>query len=135
MLDFRHVSAPVLSLRHVALNVVDLEAALRFYVDVIGMRVEWRPDDDNVYLTLGADNLALHRVAQVADGRGALDHIGFVVKRPEDVDAWADRFRAAGVVLAQEPKTHRDGARSFYARDPAGNTLQVLFHPPISPGL
>lgn len=135
MLDFVALSAPKLSLRHVALNVVDLEAAVRFYVAVIGMRVEWRPDDDNVYLTLGADNLALHRVASLAAGRGALDHIGFVVKRPEDVDDWAERFRAAGVPLAQEPKTHRDGARSFYAHDPAGNSLQVLFHPPISPAL
>jgi catechol 2,3-dioxygenase-like lactoylglutathione lyase family enzyme len=135
MLDSRRLSVPTLSLRHVALNVVDLEAALRFYVDLIGMQVEWQPDADNVYLTLGADNLALHRVPSVAAERGALDHIGFVVKQPEDVDAWADRFRAAGVVLAQEPKTHRDGARSFYARDPAGNVLQVLYHPPISPRL
>jgi catechol 2,3-dioxygenase-like lactoylglutathione lyase family enzyme len=119
----------------VALNVVDLEAALRFYVDVLGMQVEWRPDPDNVYLTLGADNLALHRVDSLAAGRGALDHVGFVVPRPDDVDAWADRFRAAGIALAAEPKTHRDGARSFYARDPAGNLLQILYHPPISPRL
>ena len=125
----------VLSLRHVALNVVDLDATLRFYVDVLGMQVEWRPDPDNVYLTLGADNLALHRVESLAGGRGALDHLGFVVKRPEDVDAWAERLRAAGVALAAEPKTHRDGARSLYVRDPAGNLLQLLYHPPISPRL
>ena len=135
MVDFDPVSVPALSLRHVALNVVDLEATLGFYVDVLGMQVEWRPDPDNVYLTLGADNLALHRVAAVASERGALDHIGFVVKRPEDVDAWAERFRAAGISLKQEPKTHRDGARSFYVRDPAGTLLQILYHPPISPRL
>jgi catechol 2,3-dioxygenase-like lactoylglutathione lyase family enzyme len=129
------VFVPTLSLRHVALNVTDLEAALRFYVDVIGMQVEWQPDLDNVYLTLGADNLALHRVAEVAPERGALDHIGFVVRRPEDVDAWAERFRAAGVPLVQEPRTHRDGARSFYARDPAGVAVQILYHPPISSSL
>ena len=125
----------MLSLRHVALNVLDLETVLLFYVDVLGMQVEWRPDPDNVYLTLGADNLALHRVDSLAAGRGALDHVGFVVKTPDEVDAWADRFRAAGVPLAAEPKTHRDGARSFYAKDPAGNLLQILYHPPISPGL
>ena len=28
----------------------------------MGMQVEWRPDPDNVYLTSGNDNLALHRV-------------------------------------------------------------------------
>lgn len=123
-----------LSLRHVALRVRDLEAVERFYVDVLGMTVEWRPDSDNVYLTSGADNLALHRVDEVAE-KGALDHIGFVVRRPEDVDAWAERLRAAGFPPAAGPKTHRDGARSLYVRDPAGHVVQIIFHPPISPSL
>jgi catechol 2,3-dioxygenase-like lactoylglutathione lyase family enzyme len=119
----------------VALSVLDLEGVVRFYVDVLGMQVEWQPDPDNVYLTLGTDNLALHRVESLPAGRGALDHIGFVVERLEDVDAWAARLKNAGIALAQEPKTHRDGARSLYARDPAGNLLQILYHPPISPRL
>ena len=37
-------------MRHVALFVTDLEASEAFYVDLLGMTVEWRPDDDNVYL-------------------------------------------------------------------------------------
>src|SRR6185369_4202763 len=103
---------PRLSLRHVALNIVDLDAAERFYVDVLGFRVEWRPDPDNVYLTSAGDNLALHRVAadKLGSGAGRLDHIGFMVARPEEVDAWAERLRASGVPLVAEPKTHRDGA-------------------------
>jgi catechol 2,3-dioxygenase-like lactoylglutathione lyase family enzyme len=127
--------APDLSLRHVALTVADLEAAERFYVEVLGMRVEWRPDPDNVYLTSGADNLALHRATGPIAGPGALDHLGFVVRRPEDVDAWNARLVAAGVPPAAGPKTHRDGARSLYVRDPAGNLVQIIYHPPISPRL
>ena len=50
-------------LRHVALQVHNLEACERFYTELLGMRSEWRPDMDNVYLTSGNDNLALHRVA------------------------------------------------------------------------
>ncbi len=106
-----------------------------FYVNVIGMRVEWQPDPDNVYLTLGSDNLALHRVATVAREAPALDHIGFLVARPEDVDEWAARFAALKVRVEAAPKTHRDGARSLYLRDPEGNSVQVLYHPPISPRL
>ena len=34
-------------LRHVALNVKNLEACERFYVELLGMQVEWRPDADN----------------------------------------------------------------------------------------
>ena len=33
----------------------------RFYVDLLGFEVEWEPDADNVYLSSGIDNLALHR--------------------------------------------------------------------------
>ena len=41
---------PMLGIRHVALYVNDLTAAERFWVDVMGYEVEWRPDPDNVYL-------------------------------------------------------------------------------------
>src|SRR5204862_3043105 len=48
-------------LRHLALNARDLPAMKQFYVDVLGFDVEWEPDSDNVYLSSGVDNLALHR--------------------------------------------------------------------------
>lgn len=121
---------PTLGIRHVALKVADLEKSEAFYVKVLGYGVEWRPDPDNVYLTTGQDNLALHR-DKTAPG-GALDHFGIMLRRPEDVDAWAERLKSAGVKLAKEPKTHRDGARSFYAPDPEGNVIQFIYHPPIA---
>jgi catechol 2,3-dioxygenase-like lactoylglutathione lyase family enzyme len=61
-----------------------------------------------------------------------LDHIGFIVDDAEDVDAWHDHLAANGVNILQRPKTHRDGARSFYCEDPDGNVVQLIFHPPIS---
>ena len=68
-----------LQLKHVALNVADLRACERFYCEILGLHVVWRPDDRNVYLTTGSDNLALH---QAPGGRRSapqsLDHIGFV---------------------------------------------------------
>ena len=57
-------------LRHLALNARDLDAMKRFYVDVLGFAVEWEPDPDNVYLTSGRDNLALHRAAALPAGPG-----------------------------------------------------------------
>jgi len=123
-----------LGLRHVALNVRDIRKSLEFYTSVMGMALEWMPDEDNAYLTSGSDNLALHRLAADADTEvgQALHHIGFVVRTPEDVDQWAERIRKAGVPLAAEPKTHRDGARSFYFYDPDKILIQLIYHPPIS---
>ena len=94
------------------------------------MQVEWAPDPDNVYLTSGQDNLALHRAEPCDAGR--LDHMGFVVSTEEAVDCWAERVRDYGVAFEQELKTHRDGARSFYFRDPDGTLIQILYHPPLA---
>ena len=123
------------ALWHVALQVRDLAACEKFYVELLGMRVEWRPDADNVYLTSGRDNLALHRVDDTPAARGQrLDHIGFVLPNAVAVDAWHAFLASHAVPILQVPKTHRDGARSFYCRDPDGNTVQMIHHPPLAGG-
>ena len=125
--------AATMGMHHVALNVRDLEVCEYFYVQLLGMTVEWRPDADNVYLTSGNDNLALHRVT--GDGPAAagqrLDHIGFFIASPEQVDDWHDFLRENDVEIKALPRTHRDGARSFYCADPEGTIVQVIFHPPM----
>lgn len=125
---------PTGGMRHVALFVDNLEACERFYVELLGMKVEWRPDADNVYLTSGNDNLALHRAP--ADFQPAahqrLDHIGFILNTPDQVDAWYAHLQAEGITMKTQPRTHRDGARSFYCLDPGGVTVQMIYHPPIS---
>jgi catechol 2,3-dioxygenase-like lactoylglutathione lyase family enzyme len=121
---------PTLGIRHIALKVRDIEAAEAFYAKVLGYRVEWRPDADNLYLTRDGDNLALHKEQRTAGG--ALDHFGIMLKKADDVEVWADHFKAHGIKLAKEPKTHRDGTRSFYVNDPEGNTIQFIHHPAIA---
>src|SRR5215471_8977856 len=108
-------------LRHLALHARDLDAMKRFYIDVLGFAVEWEPDPDNIYLTSGLDNLALHRAVSGADSTptravagSPLDHLGLIVRNADDVDKWAAFLEGQGVTLDARPKTHRDGARSCY---------------------
>jgi catechol 2,3-dioxygenase-like lactoylglutathione lyase family enzyme len=122
---------PSRGLRHIALKVRDMERARNFYSGILGFEVEWEPDSKNLYLTSGTDNLALHQVEGEWTA-GPLDHMGIIVKEPQDVDAWSDYLKEKEVRLIQEPKTHRDGARSIYLADPEGNVIQILYHPPIS---
>jgi catechol 2,3-dioxygenase-like lactoylglutathione lyase family enzyme len=120
-------------LRHLALNVRDVAAMKRFYVDLLGFAVEWEPDPDNVYLSSGIDNLALHRSAGLVGSEGGvLDHLGVIVRSADDVDRWAAFLEGQGVRLDAKPRTHRDGARSCYLRDPEGNKIQIIHHPPVS---
>ncbi len=109
---------------------------MEFYTGVLGLTVDWEPDARNVYLTCGTDNLALHECedtgAPVSEAGPGLDHFGFLVATPEEVDEWALRLAAIGIDLLQSPKTHRDGSRSIYFRDPDGNVVQLLFHVHIS---
>lgn len=118
----------VRGLRHVALRVRDVGAAVAFYRDAFRMGVVWEPDPENVYLSSGTDNLALHLDPE-ATGGGALDHLGFLVGSAEDVTRAAAELGARGVVVAHPPRTHRDGSVSCYVRDPDGNLVQILFLP------
>ena len=122
-------------MRHVALFARDLQASLRFYVDLLGMEVEWQPDDHNYYLTSGGDSLALHQAEsnqQRDESTQRLDHIGFFVESEEEVDAWFLWLQDHQIQMRTEPRTHRDGARSFYCYDPDGTVVQIIHHPPVS---
>lgn len=124
---------PTSGLRHVALTVENFEACEHFYVELLNMRVEWRPDKDNVYLTSGNDNLALHRATASfqPSNHQRLDHLGFIINDITEIDVWYDYLQAHHVPIKTAPRTHRDGARSFYCQDPDGNIVQMIYHPPL----
>ena len=58
-----------LGIRHIALNVRDVQKSIQFYSGILDMKLEWMPDPDNAYLTSGQDNLALHKSAPGAECR------------------------------------------------------------------
>ena len=84
-------------LRHVALYVKNFDACEHFYVELLGMAVEWRPDPDNLYLSSGCDNLAVHR-ANAGEPQGASD-------------AW-DSKHAGKIIPQLNPQTIADGLRT-----------------------
>lgn len=120
-------------LRHVALKVQDIRRSKEFYQRCFGMEVVWEPDPENVYLSSGTDNIALHQTR----GGGAaaeqrLDHLGFIVATVERVRALEAEFRRQGVAIVHPFKIHRDGSASFYLADPDGVVIQMLYEPSLS---
>ena len=129
-------------LRHVALRVTNLARSRAFYEGLLGMKVVWEPDPDNLYLSSGSDNLALHQIspAELAAYQPVkaqlLDHIGVLVGDRASVDRMYQDIQAnigaLGGAIAKAPKQHRDGSYSFYFSDPDGNVIQALYEPTIS---
>jgi catechol 2,3-dioxygenase-like lactoylglutathione lyase family enzyme len=122
----------------VALKVANLNQSRAFYETLFGMRVVWHPDPENVYLSSGQDNLALHQIplseiAAYKQGSGQyLDHVGFIVETSDMVDQLFREAEQAQATIVKRPKRHRDGSYSFYLADPDGNTVQVLYEPNVS---
>src|SRR4026208_380716 len=93
-------------LRHLALNAHNLDAMKAFYVDLLGFAVEWEPDADNIYLSSGIDNLALHRASADPPRPPPLDHFGLIVRSADDVDRWSAFLENHGVAMDAKPRTH-----------------------------
>jgi catechol 2,3-dioxygenase-like lactoylglutathione lyase family enzyme len=119
---------PTKGLRHVALYIQNFDECQRFYTELLGMSIDWQPDPDNLYLTSGEDNFALHRAPKgfSPDKNQRLDHIGFFLNEKADVDQWHEYLKSQHIKIVAPPKDHRDGSRSFYCKDPDGNIVQMI---------
>src|ERR1043166_7225009 len=127
--------AGVTGMRHIALKVRDVARSKSFYQEILGMDVVWEPDPDNVYLSSGCDNLAIHGVPAnfpASAEEKQLDHIGFLVESIERVKELEQEFLAKGVRIVHPFKAHRDGSASFYCADPDGIVIQMLYEPHLS---
>ena len=122
-------------MRHIALKVKDAARAKEFYCRLFGMEVVWEPDPQNIYLSSGWDNLAIHEVPQEFSQGAAemqLDHLGFVVESIGRVKELERDFISQGVKIVHPFKIHRDGSASFYCADPDGIVIQMLYEPQLS---
>ena len=122
-------------MRHISLKVRDIAKAKSFYQTMFGMDAVWEPDPENVYLSSGYDNIALHQVTPGFAAIAAeqhLDHFGFIVESIERVKELEQQFRDAGVTMVYPFKIHRDGSASFYCADPDGIVIQMLYEPQLS---
>jgi extradiol dioxygenase family protein len=125
---------PTLTPFHIAFPVDDLDAARRFYGQVLGCP-EGRSTNDWIDFDLFGHQIVAHRVARSADAESnpvdghnvPVPHFGVVLSM-EQFDALAARLKAAGVKFGIEPYVRFKGqvgeqATMFFC-DPAGNALE-----------
>jgi glyoxylase I family protein len=123
-------------LDHVVLRVTDLEATMRFYIDVLGCSVEKIQQDLGLYQLRAGSALIdlvpidgpLGRKGGAAPGKEArnMDHFCLRVD-PYDPDEIIAHLQRHGI--ATGPVASRYGAEgqgpSIYAEDPEGNTVEL----------
>jgi catechol 2,3-dioxygenase-like lactoylglutathione lyase family enzyme len=117
-----------------ALYADDLDKAEAFYGSVLGLEKISRPANRHVFFRCGPGVLLIFNPAgddQAAAGRRAAGssawhhgagHMCFRV--PKQLGAWEEKLKAAGIAIESEVSFGRRAARSFYFRDPAGNSLE-----------
>lgn len=118
---------------HIAFPVDDLDAARRFYGEVLGCP-EGRSSDSWIDFDLFGHQIVAHlaprreAASNPVDGHDvSVPHFG-VVLNMEDWEALAERVRAAGVAFVIEPYVRFRGEpgeqATMFFHDPAGNALE-----------
>ncbi|MFW5425976.1 MAG: VOC family protein [Methylophagaceae bacterium] len=116
------------SIAHASFLVADLERALVFYRDTLGIEQNMtRPNFpfDGAWLDLGESGQQLHLMKlpnpDSKEGRpehgGKDKHIALVV---DDLDALAEKLDAEGIIFSRS----KSGRSAFFCRDPDGNALE-----------
>ena len=118
------------------LYATDLQAAERFYTDVLGLdRFSSAPGrhvffrcGDGMFLVFNPERTSTD-VSLVGGspvpthGATGAGHVAFAVPDAE-IPAWRARLEAAGVAIESQVAWPR-GGRSLYVRDPAGNCVEL----------
>jgi catechol 2,3-dioxygenase-like lactoylglutathione lyase family enzyme len=134
------MDADVVDMDHVALRVTDLDRALEFYHDLLGMPIRDRERfeaDEVPYVAVVAGGRHLHLVPseEAVDVGG--EHVCLLLRSDgtgtrAELDALLDELRDAGVEVEAGEPHERYGAYgrdwAAYVRDPDGRRVELKLH-------
>ena len=108
----------------------DLDAAERFYRDVLGLEVITRVEGRHVFFRCGARVFLVFDPARTMEpgllpphGARGPGHVAFAASEAE-LPSWIERLAEHGVEVETDFAWPR-GGRSLYFRDPAGNSIEL----------
>jgi catechol 2,3-dioxygenase-like lactoylglutathione lyase family enzyme len=127
---------PIDRVLEACLYATDLDAAERFYVDVLGLDRFSAVRERHVFFRCGDGMFLVFNPARTSTeaspvggspvpthGATGAGHVAFAIPDTA-IDAWRARLEGAGVTIESEVTWPR-GGRSLYIRDPAGNCVEL----------
>jgi catechol 2,3-dioxygenase len=120
-------------LGHVVLNVTDLEAAVRFYTEVLGLQISDRYPDSTMpggmgFLRCNPDH---HGVALVGGAsrleRSSLNHFAFEVGTPDEVFRARAWLHERGIPIRFEGRRRAGCQLAVEFCDPDGNNVEIYW--------
>jgi catechol 2,3-dioxygenase len=93
----------VMRIGHASIKVMDIDAALRHYEHVLGMRAMHRDANGNVYLKCW-DEWDKYSVVLTPSDRAGLNHVAYKVENDSDLDVLEKRIRDWGVAVEKMPE-------------------------------
>ncbi len=111
-------------LGHLGLRVRNLDAALRFYTDVMGLTCS-RRSGGHAWLGLGTTG---HCLYLMEEGGPTLHHLAFALRPGQKVDLVADALSAAGISVSRGPSEPVQHGETIRFCDPDGQAIE-LFEP------
>jgi len=102
----------------------DLEAARRFYHDLLGLDLLM---DQGWIATYGSPETMSVQISFAAHG-GSGTPVPDLSIEVDDVDEALARMRGAGIPIEYGPADEPWGVRRFYVRDPFGKLVNILSH-------
>jgi len=116
---------------HLVLNVKDVEAATRFYTEVMGFEIAVkRPDGSATFFTCGKihHDLAVFKApagaAPVKEGNLGLNHFAVQLESFEALKEFYQHLQKYEVPISRT--TDHQMTRSIYFHDPDGNGIEVF---------
>jgi len=132
--DTTTTAAPVVTIAgysHANLVITDLDAALAFYVDVLGFTVLPRPDFGGVaagaWLRVGDEQLHLSVHPKMPDNQGSFPHTALRVPADRFAETVA-ALEAAGAHFVMGHRTREDfgvPVQTAFVSDPDGNVIEL----------
>jgi len=130
----------ITDLGHIAFTTGDLNEAIEFYCDLLGLEEAFRLKDDQgklmlVYLKVGEDSFIELFPGRGEKTEGEKSEFGFrhFCLLVDDMEATVTKLRKNGVELERDPSRGKDGNLQCWVRDPDGNDVELMEINPNSP--